>query len=67
MQYFFLIVGEVLNHMVKAILVNNKVKRIGMLCSNLQQIIPWYVDDTSLIIEGDEKVVRNLGRLLHIF
>lgn len=52
--YLLLIVGEILNHMIKRALTNKEIRGVVMPNPTQQHIVVQYVDDTSYIVEGKE-------------
>jgi hypothetical protein len=52
--YFFLLMGEVFNIMIKQVTKNGEIKGILFLGKEKEQIIDQYVDDTSFALVGHE-------------
>jgi hypothetical protein len=52
--YFFLLMGEVFNIMIKQVTKNGEFRGILFLGEKKEQIIDQYVDDTSFTIVGHE-------------
>jgi hypothetical protein len=56
--YFFLIVAEVLNSMIKIGVVEERIKGITLPVEGRQQVLAQYADDTSLTLLGEERPTR---------
>jgi hypothetical protein len=52
--YFFLLMGEVFNIMIKQVTKNGEIRGILFLGEEKEQIIDQYVDDTSFTLVGHE-------------
>ena len=65
--YIFLIVGEVLTHLIKKAETEGRLRDISLPGGRKQHSISQYADDTSFIVRGTKKFVDELDRLLGLF
>ena len=65
--YLFLIVGEVLTHIIKKAVAEGRLRGIYLPGGRKQQCISQYADDSSFMVRGEKKDVDELVRLLTIF
>lgn len=64
--YLFILVGEMLNVMVKQIVDSKDIARVFLLKKE-KHLISQSIDDMSLIIKIEEKIVNNMVNILHDF
>lgn len=65
--YFFLIVVEVLNYIVKEGIDFGRVLRIILSIEDKKKIIAKFVDDTSFTLKREEDSIRELFQILNFF
>jgi hypothetical protein len=65
--YFFILVGDVLNYMVKETRGLGGIKGIFLLRGTKQHILTYYIDDIVLLVRGDEENLCNVVNLLQLF
>jgi hypothetical protein len=66
-SYLFILVGEVLNVLVKRVVENKEFKGVMLLDKVNQHVISQYADDTLLTIKGEERIFNNMIHLLQRF
>ena len=65
--YLFLIVGEVLTHIIKKAVVEGRLREIYLPGRRKQQCISQYADDSSFMVRGEKNDMDELVRLLTTF
>ena len=65
--YLFLIVGEVLTHIIKKAMAEGKIKGVVLPGGKKQHCISQYADDSLFMVKGEKKNVDELVRLLKTF
>ena len=65
--YLFLIVGEILTHVIKKAVAEGRLKDVYLSWEKKQQSISQYVDDSSFMVRGTKENVDELIRLLKTF
>ena len=65
--YLFLIVGEILTHVIKKAVAEGRLKGVYLPGGKKQQSISQYVDDSSFMVRGTKEDVDELERLFKTF
>ena len=65
--YLFLIVGEVLTHVIKKAVKEGRLRGVSLPGGKSQQSISQYADDSSFMVRGDKRYVDELVRILKVF
>lgn len=65
--YIFLIVGEVLTHVIKKVVKEGMLRGVYLPGGKRQQNISQYADDSSFMVRGDKRYVDELVRILEVF
>jgi hypothetical protein len=65
--YLFLIVGEVLTHVIKKAVTDGRLRGITLPGGTKQQCISQYADDSSFMVKGEKRYVDELVRILKVF
>lgn len=65
--YLFLLVGEVITHIIKKAVASGRLRGITLPGGTKQQSISQYADDSSFMVRGEKRDVDELVRLLKVF
>jgi hypothetical protein len=65
--YLFLVIGKILNTCIKKEVALGRIKGIILPCSEKQQIINQYANDSSLTLKGEEAIVEQTVSVLDTF
>ena len=65
--YLFLLIGEVLTHIIKKAVAKGRLKGITLLGGKKQQCISLYADNSSFMVRGEKRYVDELVCLLKVF
>lgn len=61
-SYLFLIIGEVLVHIIKKMVAEGRLRGISLLGVNKQQSISQYADDFFFMVRGEKRCIDELTR-----
>ena len=65
--YLFLIVGEVLTHVIKKAVREGRLRGVTLPGGKRQQSISQYADDSSFMVRGEKRYVDEMVRVLKVF
>ena len=65
--YLFLLVGDVLTHIIKKAVAEGRLKGITLPGGKKQQSISQYTDDSSFMVRGEKKYVDEPVHLIRVF
>lgn len=65
--YLFLVVGEVLTHIIKKVVVKERLRGITLPGRKKQQSISQYANDSLFMVRGDKRSVDEFVSLLKVF
>lgn len=65
--YLFLIVGEVLTHIIKKTCVEGMIRGISLPCGSKRHTISQYANDSLFMVRGNKQYIDELVRLLKLF
>ena len=65
--YLFLMVGEVLTHIIKKAIAEGRIRGVVLPGGKKQQCISQYADDSSFMVKGEKKDIDELVRLFKVF
>lgn len=65
--YLFLIIGEILTHIIKKVVTEGRLRGVVLPGGKKQQSVSQYVHNSSFMVKGGKRYVDELVRLLKLF